>query len=445
MSLDDIQGNVICGYGSAFAHYLFASVTDPGAARSWLAGRLDHITYNRGWGSRPDHTLNVAFTYRGLLELGVPAEHFAGLAAFTQGMAARAAELGDLGADGPERWQPGVRDAHLLVVLTAWRPDALEGRRAEVEEELGSPGCGLEVTLAQPAATLPGAREHFGFGDGFSQPAIAGASTGPRQGEGTLTRWRGWRDLALGEFILGHTDEGGLMAPAPAGPLGEEATFMVVRKLEQDVAGFRAYVREQARRFDRSEEWIGAKMVGRWPNGSPLARYPDAPGPPASDNRETINRFRYGQDPHGLACPIGAHVRRSNPRDALGWQGRLSQRHRMLRRGMSYGPPLPAADAEPDGQERGLMFVCFQASIEREFEFVQRQWLGDGNVFGLGEDQDPLAGGHPLNDAAGPRRMVIQGTPPLFLSGLPRFVRTRGGAYFLLPGRRGLEALTGVQ
>ena len=111
----------------------------------------------------------------------------------------------------------------------------------------------------------------------------------------------------------------------------------------------------------------------------------------------------------------------------------------MLRRGVSYGPQLLEGVTEPDGHERGLMFVSYQASIERQFEFVQQQWLGDGNVFGLGNDRDPLGAGASVNGDGG--RMVIQGSPPLFLSGLPRFVTMRGGGYFLLPGRAGLQAL----
>lgn len=443
MSLADVQGNVICGYGTTFARYLFATMTDAVLARRWLSAIVGRVTFNTSWeAERPDYTLNIAFTHPGLLALGVPAGSFDGLGAFTQGMPARAVDVGDLGANDPARWEPGLRDPHLVVVLTAWERPRLEEPLAALASQLSDPSSGVRLDVSQEAAVLEGAREHFGFGDGFSQPAIAGANTGPRHGEGTLTRWRSWRELALGEFVLGHVDEGGLRPAAPTGDLGQDATFMVVRKLEQDVAAFRSYVRAQASRFGRDEGWIGAKMVGRWQNGSPLATHPDRPGPPAGENRDTINQFRYGEDPRGLACPLGAHVRRSNPRDALGWEGRPTQRHRMLRRGVSYGPPLPDGVTEPDGQERGLIFVCYQASIERQFEFVQQQWLGDGNVFGLGDDRDPLAAGASGASAdGGGGRMVIQGSPPLFLSGLPRFVTMRGGGYFLLPGRAGLLAL----
>lgn len=440
MTLAELQGNVICGYGSEHAHYVFARITDPDAARGWLEDRLDHVTYNDSWeDERPGHTLNIAFTHAGLLRLGVPAERMVGLEAFCSGMAARAAVLGDLGSSAPEAWDPGLRDAHLLITLTAWNEDQLVATRAELDEHLADPGIGLQLTYAQVAATLAGAREHFGFSDGFSQPAIAGASTGPRDGEGTLTRWRRWRELRLGEFVLGYQDEGGLGSPAPSGRLGQDATFMVIRKLEQDVAAFRAYVAEEGRRLRRDPDWIAAKLVGRWQNGSPLTSYPDGPGPPAATQRAEINRFRYGEDPRGLGCPLGAHVRRANPRDALGWEGRLTQRHRILRRGMSYGPQLPEGVIEPDGHERGLMFVSFQASIEHQFEFIQKQWLGDGNVFGLGADRDPIVAGRAGQGSGG--TMVIQGSPPVYLTCLPTFVRTRGGDYFLLPGRAGLQAL----
>jgi Dyp-type peroxidase family len=445
MTLDDVQGNVLVGYGSDHAHYVFARVADPEAARRWLAGRLEHIRYNRSWGEeKPGHTVNIAFTHAGLLAMGVALERLSGLPAFTAGMEGRSEILGDCGDAGPETWEAGMRGTHLLVTLTAWKAQHLDGLRAKLAEHLDDPGNGLRTTHAQPAATLAGTREHFGFRDGFSQPAVAHAVTGPRVGEGVRRRWppwRPWRDLALGEFILGHHDEGGMRAPAPAGPLGRDATFVAVRKLEQDVAAFRAYIAKQAELFDRDPEWIGAKMVGRWQNGSSLVDHPHGPGPPARENRDDVNQFAFGSDLHGNACPLGSHIRRSNPRDALGWQSKLTLRHRILRRGMSYGDPLPEGQIEPDGRERGLMFVCFQASIERQFEFIQKQWLGDGNVFGLGVDKDPIVAGSSMGGADRQAGMVIQGKPPLFLSGIPRFVTMRGGDYFLLPGRAGLEAL----
>jgi Dyp-type peroxidase family len=348
-------------------------------------------------------------------------------------MAARAQQLGDVDRSACELWDPGLRENHVLIVLTAREGEKLEEAGSDVRDSLADGG--LELVHEQDAHALPEERDHFGFQDGFSQPAVVGAVTGPRVGEGTLTRWRRWRRLALGEFVLGNRDEGGRLPAAPLGPLGDVATFVVVRKLAQDVAAFRRYTNAEAARLGRDPAWLAAKMVGRWPNGSSLARHPHAPGPSAGGDPDA-SRFSYGEDPGGRACPLGSHVRRANPRDALGWQGRLTQRHRIIRRGMRYGPPLPPGSTADDGVKRGLMFVAYQAAIERQFEFIQSQWLGDGNALRLGTDRDPIAA-----PEGSPGEMIIQGSPPIFLTGLPRFVTTVGGGYYLLPGMAGLGAL----
>ena len=245
----------------------------------------------------------------------------------------------------------------------------------------------------QDAELLDGAREHFGFADGFAQPAIAGATEDKVAGGGIPERGGRWRALAPGEFVLGYPDEDTLvdrlrrLPPAPADPLGSGGTYMVWRKLHQDVALWRRTIRAAAARYG-DEQRLAAKVVGRWaerraavrriPNAQPSSFDPAAPG---------ANDFRYGDDLAGLRCPLGAHIRRSNPRDALGHDGTLSMRHRMIRRGMPYGPPLPDGALDDDGAERGLVFVSFQASIARQFEGVQGPWLTDGNIFGLGHDK----------------------------------------------------------
>ena len=181
---------------------------------------------------------------------------------------------------------------------------------------------------------------------------------------------------------------------------------MVWRKLHQDVAGFRAQLARQAQHLGLDEELVAAKLVGRWRDGSPLVLRPDGPDPALGDDKRRANDFRYGDDQLGLRCPRGAHVRRANPRDTLGWEGRLTARHRILRRGMPYGPAL--AEGEPDdGEARGLLFVCLQASIARQFEIVQSQWCNDGNAFGLGREADPITG-----PAGGEVRHIIEGDPP---------------------------------
>jgi Dyp-type peroxidase family len=439
--LERLQGNVLAAYGTHHAIYLFARVLDRERARSWLATEWPQVTTHEGWedarlnvGVLTRPTYNIAFSYNGLLALGVPPGRIEHLTAFREGMAARATDLGDVTRDASTRWSSGLADNDMLIVLTAHEPAMLASAAVRLRETL-YPDV-LEVVHEQQAQRLPKGGEHFGFGDGFSQPAVVGMrGMGPRVGEGTRTRWGIWRRLAVGEFILGNRDGGGMLAPAPLGRLADDATFMVVSKLSQDVAGFRRYVQDSATRLHRSPAWVGAKMVGRWQNGSSLDLYPDAPGPPARRDPEASS-FRYKDDPDGFRCPVGAHVRRANPRGLGRWQGRLTQRHRIIRRGMTYGPPLPAEANDDDGQPRGLMFISYQAEIERQFEFLQSQWLRDGNSLRLGSARDPL-----LGPGEQPAEMVIPGRPPVFLTGIPAFVTTLGGGYYLLPGTSGLEAL----
>lgn len=442
--LDDVQGDVLRRYRKKkHARYLFAEVKRSSQTRTWLRDRLRENGFTTGGSydkESPEPTLNVAFSHRGLLKLGVPEIRLEHLAVFREGMKGRAGRLGDAW----ESWEPELRGSDVLLVLTSKEPQAIEQAEAKLLEELAQ-ARGVEVTHTEQAATLPDKGEHFGFRDGFSQPSIEGVKSGPRRGEGVRTRWGGWRRLALGEFVLGYRDEGGLYSPAPLGPLGDAASFMVVRKLKQDVMRFRRYTKDEGDRLHETADWVQAKMVGRWKTGTALAVSPfhaqERPtGEQVESERKRPNNFRYANDPYGLRCPVGAHVRRAFPRDQLGWQGRLTERHRIIRRGMPYGPVLADGADEDDGQERGLMFVCYQASIERQFEFIQQQWLGNGDAFKLGSERDPLTS---PGGGDGDGQMIVIGPErrALFLAGIPSFVKTRGGGYYLLPGRRGLQAL----
>ena len=204
------------------------------------------------------------------------------------------------------------------------------------------------MAYEQATELLPGSREHFGYADGFAQPALAGVddATDRRIGGGVPEAKGAWRALAPGEFILGYEDEDTRVDPehalpsAPADPFGRSGTYMVWRKLYQDVALFRHVLREAAALYGGGDhEKLAAKVVGRWPNGTPLVVSPDAPiADFDAQGRPRANAFRYAaEDPDGRRCPLGAHIRRTNPRDALGFDGLLSFRHRIIRRGMPYG------------------------------------------------------------------------------------------------------------
>jgi len=178
------------------------------------------------------------------------------------------------------------------------------------------------------------------------------------------------------------------------------------------------------------------RSSGRWPNGAPLSTHPESPGGEFDAAAPGANDFRYGDDLHGRRCPIGARIRRYNPRDALGHDGAMSMRDRMIRRGMPYGPPLADGELDDDGAERGLVVVSFQASIARQFEGLKGLWLSDGNIFGLGHDKDYL-----LGDATGAGKMTTQGERPYFLAPQRQLVTTRGAQYLFVPGMAALRAL----
>jgi Dyp-type peroxidase family len=439
----DLQGGIVRGYGQrfGFARHLLARVREPRAARAFLAALADPVTTEQEWGAqRPATTLNVALSFRALAALGLPAWVLDGFPQeMREGMAGRSERLGD----DPATWENELRDLEVLLVVHAQSADALEAEAGRWERALRATESGLELTHAQPAALLGEQREHFGFTDGFSQPAIEGVAREDVRGQGipykSPTWWpfakTQWRAIKPGEFVLGYEDEDRGPAPAPPAPFDRNATYMVWRKLRQDVGAFRAQLAEQARRLELDEELVAAKLVGRWRDGSPLVLRPDGPDPALGNDKRRANDFRYGDDPHGLRCPRGAHVRRTNPRDTLGWEGRLTARHRILRRGMPYGPPLPEGAAD-DGEDRGLLFVCLQASIARQFEIVQSQWCNDGNAFGLGREADPITG-----PAGSEVRHIIEGDPPRVVAPLRSHVECRGGEYLVVPSVSALRAL----
>jgi Dyp-type peroxidase family len=424
---DDVQGNVLRGYGFDHGRHLVFRVDDPAAARRWLAATVAEVTPGSPWGDAPPATtLNLAFTFAGLRALGVPAAPLAAFPdAFRDGMRARAERIGDVGPDDPARWQPGgphQEGAHVLVMAQAREGGPCAAAAAGLATAAEAGGLTLlhtEVlaTLRGPAGGSPDLRiEHFGFADGISQPAVAGAlAPTVVEGNGTYLGGDRWRPVQAGEFVFGYPDEEEERPPLP-GPdeLVRNGSFLVWRKLAQDVAGFRRLLAERGASHAGGPEMLAAQLVGRWPDGS-----------------------LFGDDP-GELCPVGSHVRRANPRGIALLAPGLVSRHRLLRRGMPYGPPLAPEATADDGEERGLLFLAYCADLARQFEFTQREWLNDGNAFGAGDTADPIAG---HGDAD--RRFAVPAPEPAILGAVPRLVRSLGGAYLFQPGLAGLRHLAG--
>jgi Dyp-type peroxidase family len=433
LELEHIQSGALHERPSPYVgRYLLLRIDDRAAGRELVRRLHAVVDASRHPNEARDAWATVAFTYNGLKRLGVPQVSLDSFVPeFRQGMAARAAEIGDVGASAPANWEAplGTADVHVAISVISPSSDRLEAvaaRARRAHEQLP----GVEVIWRQDCYQLPTGRTSFGFKDGIGQPAIeASGIPGSNPHE---------PPIKAGEFLLGYPDETGELPPMPTPEvLGRNGTYLVFRKLHTNVAAYRRYLRANA--ADRAqEELLGAKMVGRWQSGAPLSVVGDEDDPALGADPERNNAFLYGDDLKGFKCPAGAHARRANPRDALDGDGNVNVRlHRMIRRGTSYGPMLPDGVLEDDGVDRGIIFVFAGAHLKRQFEFVKTQWLDDGVFIGAPEERDPLVG---RSDE--PRMFTIPQRPiRRRLQGLMPFVTTRGGEYCFAPGLPALRWL----
>jgi Dyp-type peroxidase family len=473
---EDIQGLVLQGYGRLrAAAYIILKITDATLARIWLRDLLPEISLGD---TRPEtNAVNLALTAPGLIRLGLSAETTAGFSLeFVEGMttAHRSRLLGDEGPASPAGWTwggPGGPELHALLLVFARGEDQLAANLGRYRSDFAEHGMSEVVCLDTSDI---GRGEHFGFRDGISQPSLPGiGKVGPAMHE-----------VEPGEFLLGYLNEHGQYARSPlvravddpngllpkpprgsgasSAPLAAEAvgehdfgrngSYLVLRTLAQDVGGFWRFMDEASRGPDgktdgKARTALAAHMVGRWPSGAPLTTSPDRDLPELA----THNDFSYDEtDRNGTCCPIGAHIRRTNPRDSLppkpGTHESIDvgKRHRLIRRGRSYGPPIDpeASLTSAVGRDaRGLQFIALCADIARQFEFITHTWALNPNFAGLYDDADPILGGH----AEHGRTFTLQGVPVRRrIPEVPAFVTVRGGAYFFLPGGRALRYLAGA-
>lgn len=480
---------------------------DPRATRNWLLMLTDLLHDPAGGNAPPgrisfgdsqpgDVALTLAFTAQGLERAGLAeGEGLEELpATFRMGMGGRSRILGDEPSD---RWRwadvkGGGDGVDAVLIVYSNEPEG-EGSMADLHaRHLHAAGGEIIHRIPLSPVRVEGKgsleHEHFGFRDGISQPVIRGTRRAARDVPA--------RDvIAAGEFLLGYRNDQGYVSPSIAvGPhldpahnlptmeesrpnrfpffgnrssapeardFGRNGSFLVLRELDQDVAGFRqamdAQAAELARRYGRLEdmlghkpdgEWLAAKIIGRWRNGQSLIA---SPQPPHGEGREPDNDFAFGvDDPRGLACPLGSHIRRTNPRDSLEPgdpdEQRITNRHRILRRGRSY-------DYVPEGRNdpvKGLLFAALCSDLDRQFEFVQAHWANARSFHGLVDEADPLLGHPGAKDGkflsgigegqqARETRFTIP-TPvgPVVVKGLQSYVTMQGGGYFFLPSRSAL-------
>ena len=469
----NIQGNILAGFNKDFQSFIFFSIPDAGSGGTWLADLVDQVSttdqvlgfntnFKRLRKRMADPTtmrramwMNLALTYRGLKAIGVPEPELAGFSPeFRDGMAARAAQLGDVDQSAPVSWIAGFRDhdIHGVLLVAADRSPELGKEVRQQKARLAK--YGLDVVLEQPGAARqdePG-HEHFGFKDGISQPLVLGVADATP--DWSVQVKQGQDLIQPGEFILGYPSEASAYDPAPVSPAwAADGSYLVFRRLRQNVQGFRDFVHQQARAERVSDDLMGAKLFGRYKSGAPLERTRDEPPrfDPAVRDPSTRypgllkdpgdNNFGYRGDPDGRLVPRSAHIRKVNPRDAgpPGWTGRS---HRIIRRGIAYGDSYQAGAPRGSGREadadRGLLFLCYQASIADQFEWTQERMANNANFPQAGDGIDPI-----ISQSNG--GFSLPGGVVDHFTLLKRWVTTTGGDYFFSPSISALRQLSSAQ
>jgi Dyp-type peroxidase family len=548
LDLADIQGNILAGYGklgyptgrNILFHIDGENSEDKARnGRLFVTEILPLITTALRWSKpgvkatpgevlvpQPEVAVNIAFTFSGLVALGISTRTLRGMPdEFIDGMAKRASMLGDdfTGKDffqqWDEVWQPSsqngasvfdVKAPHILIMLNKrWDVDAavlgavskklesiafahnvrvLEGHNQRGGAKRRYQELSAIFKADASGRSIPLDKEHFGFSDGISDPTFEGQYLHQVEqleatGNGAIDGHGKWRPIATGEFLLGYPDEA-QETPGAAMPLSfsRNGTFMAYRKLHQRVASWRTFVRTQAEKFgkvfgvddpDDAYELLVAKMAGRWSDGVPLSKASDAEAwrafnkqyPVGSpERRKALIDFTFGDDPAGAKCPATSHVRRVNTRDALDpWVAVnqperasgsvLNNRRRILRRGLPYGS---SPEGTRDDDDHGIVMLIVCASLGRQFEFVQQQWVNYGLDARAGNDTCPLVGNHSQGALTKdpearrkngpPAKYVIpadpnKGHPPYVSDNLPQFIETRGGEYFFVPSLTALRMI----
>jgi Dyp-type peroxidase family len=485
----------------AFKKFLGATADEIATAARTLEDRRQFRAKKTARARRRSTTvlMAVGFTYQGLLKLtpgaaAIPSE------AFRQGLAARSAFLGDPTDPKDEgsagNWKVGGTGSNLdaiFVVAGDTRP-SVNARAGKLADSIKA--AGLKVTYTEDGDVrddMPG-HEHFGFDDGVSQPGIRGRGSdstddfiterhvaAKQEPEHSLFGYPGQDLVWPGVLVLGHPATGpdplipGM--PSPATPdWTRNGSFLVFRRLRQDVGLFWRTMRQEARRlaglpgFERmTDDTLASRLVGRWQSGAPVNRVPQNDDMKLGKDNLANNYFRFDSDatvlplksghvdqfpqskadPAGITCPWAAHIRKVNTRDSGSDTGGRdsSYARRLLRVGIPFGKALKDRYAQkkddPQKGERGLLFLSIQASIEDQFEFLTARWMGD-------RSRPKMPGGHDLfvgqNDAPGEgrvRRCVIfgSGVQQAAVATDAQWIIPTGGGYFFVPS---LTALSSV-
>jgi deferrochelatase/peroxidase EfeB len=479
LPLGDIQGFILRGYRMPMVRHFLLTVTDPGAARKLLARLVNgdeadapQITTAENWHvgfapgpydeadapprRKPDYCLNLGITWPGLLALElkdrVPNLSFKSFSAFISGAAERAKLVGDTGPSAPDQWVGdfGRGSDHVLLTLHAISPEALANYTDRLTALFAEGNAvreiwrqdGMALTEVVDGETVFTAKVPFGYTDGISITTVhGGPEKYPADGQQPCEPWL---------FVLSEEAEN-YIVPEPK-ELGLNGSFAVFKMIETDVVAFETFLQSNKDKID--PELLAAKMCGRWRNGVPLALSPDTDKPEGL-TPEQMNNFEYvnadgSGDPKGLRCPVGAHARRINPRGqpitGQGIPGGSNNTHRLIRRGLPYGPTYDPSKPY-DGIKRGLLGYFINSNIENQYEFVLGHWVNDSEFAGAvrlnPKAKDPMIGTQDPTESV----FVIpqaNGAAPIKITGLMTFVTTKAAAYCFLPSITAIQFIAAL-
>ncbi len=453
INFEDVQGLVFSGYNKVmkFSSYYLLRIDDPHKVRSWLRTLADEQRITHGNHRGTKWCLNLAFSRSGFDKMELAIDSFE--QAFQEGMNSerRSTVLGDQGENHPDHWQWGHADKSIDMLLMLFSKDEETHEECKNTEESAFMDGGIRLIDrldASNAVKVDGGdfvKEHFGFADGVSDPVVEGF---PKAAEKkAATNPQAPKIIPTGEFLLGYPNgyDGKITAIPSAGSLknkfGLNGTYLVFRQLQQDVKGFWTFINNEAAAQGVDPEYLAAKFVGRWKSGAVVL-----PGE-KQDTGQVNNTFDFRDDPDGTGCPFGSHIRRSNPRgtglgETVDKSLVVANRHRLLRRGRSYGNFLDNPLDDGGNQNRGLFFICLNANIERQFEFVQHSWINNIKFNSLYDEDDPLIGSYGSGKPAFSRSFTIQDEPlRRRIYNFQQYVALIGGGYFFLPGINALRML----
>ncbi len=434
LELHEIQATILRPrpapyYGS----HVLLRVDDAESGRRVLRRLAPHVDSAAGWWSAATPWLALGISYAGLNALGVPQDSLQSFPeAFREGMAARARQLGDDGVNDPKNWDRSYGSGEIHIGLTAFS-DSEENRRRilGMARELLQGFTGVSVLAKQDFGAQPGDLNSLGYKDGIDQPAIEGSGVDPLPGQGD--------PIKAGEFILGYPGESGALLPMPQPDvLGRNGTYVGFRKYQSRVGAFNRFLRANGS-TEEERELLAAKLVGRWRSGAPLTLAPEVDNPALGADPHRNNDFNYSNDPRGRQAPFGCHIRRMNPRDTKLTRLTDVKLHRLIRRGTTYGPPYDpnALSEEADEVPRGAYFMFISAKAMATIEFLQQEWINDGNFMGIGGERDPIIG----RQEEGAVFTIPKEPVRRRVHGIETFNVLRGGEYFFMPSLSALKWL----